>query len=150
MSTAQERYAAATARVRSTIEEVSRQRIGYAVDDKGAARWYAGREEAAKLRATLAPIEARWLRASSVEDRERAALDAEQFADQIAPRAPAHGCERDAGLIDIQTPGSVKAEMNTVSMPKPRKSNGLDEGFSSWLMNSHTPRRAMIPTGRLM
>ncbi len=112
MPTVDERYAAATNRVRSTIAAVGRQQIGYALDRQGAARWFKGSEEAATLDAALAPIETRWLRATQIDERERAAREAEQLADRVAPAA--YGCERDAGLIDVESPGNVLDEMNTV------------------------------------
>jgi hypothetical protein len=66
-------------------------------------------------------LEERWLRATSDDERARIADDAETLATAVGKSRchcygapiefePAH---RDSALIDVQTPGSIKAEMDT-------------------------------------
>ncbi len=138
MPTVDERYAAATDRVRATMAAFARQPIGYALDGQGAARWYNGRQEAAALAGELAPIETRWLRASTNEERERAARDAEQLADRAAPIV--RGCERDAGFFDYHGPENIRDEMQTVGAlihqldADIRASHATEEFKSAWKM----------------
>jgi hypothetical protein len=116
MPTVEERYAAATRYVREALTSVEGRAIGYAINPAtGQAEWYAGALKAQPAREELARITARWLRASTNEERERIAGEVEALAVLVIETMPAKGCIRDAGIVDVQTPGSIKAEMDTTA-----------------------------------
>src|SRR5689334_19918513 len=108
MPTVEERYAAATRYVRDAVTALERQRIGYTTNSSGEVEWYSGREKAAPIRTVSEGITHRWLRARSDEERRTIATEAEALVLQTIEAAPMAGCIRDAGLLDVQTPGSVK------------------------------------------
>jgi hypothetical protein len=106
---------AATGYVRRAVGAVEKQPIAYWVRPDGNVEWYAGADKAAPFRSELSRIEAAWLRAATDEARENAAREAEALALRAIEALPSVGCVRDAGLVDIQTPGSIKAEMDTTA-----------------------------------
>jgi hypothetical protein len=115
MPTVVERYVAATGYVRRAVGAVEKQPIAYWVRPDGSVEWYTGADKAAPFRSDLSRVEAAWLRAATEEARENAARDAEALALRAIEALPPLGCARDAGLVDIQTPGSIKAEMETTA-----------------------------------
>jgi hypothetical protein len=113
MATVEERFASATADVRRAIAAVESRAVGYTVDEAtGQVEWFTGRSIIAIERGELWRLHGQWLRATTLAQREKLARNAEALAEKMTK--PATGCTRDAGLIDVQTPGSIRAEMDTV------------------------------------
>jgi hypothetical protein len=115
MPTVEDRYVAATGYVRRTVGAVERQPIGFFARPGGRVEWYAGRDLAAPFSAELRRIEGAWLLAPSDEAREHAVRQVEALALRAIEALPPIGCTRDAGLIEIQSPGNIKAEMATTA-----------------------------------
>src|SRR5262245_61288415 len=114
MLTAEKRYASALADVRRGIAAVESQAIGYKVDEvTGQVEWFAGRSVTAIERGQVLRLNGQWLRATTPIQREAVARKAETLA--ARSRGPG-SCTRDAGLVDVQTPGSIRAEMETVEV----------------------------------
>jgi hypothetical protein len=107
------RYSAAVACVRDAISTLDERPIAY-VANSDRARWYSGPEQAGELRRRLANLDAKWQFAKSDSEREIVARNAGTLAAQVMELVPPCGCTRGAGIIDIQSPGSIKAEMETV------------------------------------
>lgn len=113
MATVEERFASATADVRRAIAAVESRAVGYTIDEAtGQVEWFTGRSVIAIQRGELWRLTSQWLRATTSARRETLARNAEALADRM--RKPSTGCTRDAGLIDVQSPGSIRAEMDTV------------------------------------
>jgi hypothetical protein len=112
MPTAEERYAAATAWVRRAVVAVEDRAVILGVGSDGKPEWSTGREQAEPFRAELARLEPSWLFATTDERREHLAHLAESLAITALNRLAS---KRNAGLIDIQTPASTKAEMDTTN-----------------------------------
>jgi hypothetical protein len=132
MATVDERYAAATAQVRRAIAALTDHEISYVVHADRSVEWYSGPTKAADLRLQLLAIDGRWLRAKG--DREGIVRGAEGLAARAVELVPIQGCERDAGVIDFQTPGSIKAEMDTVAglvhqLEADVRASDVDAGF---------------------
>jgi hypothetical protein len=115
MATVEERYAAATADVRRAIAVLEKRGVAYAVHSDRTVEWYSGPAKAAALRDEIDRLEGARLLARSEAERARIAEAAEALATRASNLVSPAGCERDAGLIDFQTPGSIKAEMDTVA-----------------------------------
>src|SRR4051812_17927536 len=112
MATVEERFASATADVRRAIAAVESRAVGYTVDETtGQVEWFTGRSITAIERGELLRLNGHWLRATTGAQRETLARNAEALAARVQHPT---GCTRDAGLIDVQTPGSIRAELETV------------------------------------
>jgi hypothetical protein len=106
MSSTEERYKAATAYVRRAVEIVEALPIAYHADAvTGAIEWYAGKQKTAPARDELARLEARWLRASTDDERTKIARDAELLADRVEEGLPGAPQDRQrTNLFKGETP----------------------------------------------
>src|SRR5579862_9698601 len=115
MPTVHEKYAAATAYVQGVVATVEKQPMSFVVNPTtGRVAWFAGTERAAPFRFQLALLAARWQHAGVI-DRDQIVHAAQALAVLAMQTSLPSGCTRDAGLIDMQTPGSTKAEIETVA-----------------------------------
>src|SRR5690348_3881120 len=89
MPTVEDRYATTTAYVRRAIAVVMDQGVGYSMDPiTGLVEWYAGQTKTETARNELARIQARWLRATTDEERGAIAREAELLADRVEENLP--------------------------------------------------------------
>lgn len=111
MPTVQERYAAATAYVRRAISTVEDRGLAYAIDPiTGLVEWYAGKTKTTEPRNELAHIQARWLRATTDDERAKIARDAELLADRVEESLP--GAPQDRARTNLykgETPKGTPA-----------------------------------------
>jgi len=113
MSTATERYEAATKYIGRAIATVERPPLSGALFPPLAAiEAYAGSAKTQTARNDLARIEARWLRATTEEDRARIARDAELLADRVQESLP--GAPQDRARTNLYK-GEVPTATPTTS-----------------------------------
>jgi hypothetical protein len=111
MATVEQQYAAATAYVRRAIATVEARGVAYTIDPiTGIVEWYAGRTKTEQPRNELSRIEARWLRATTDEERTKIAREAELLADRVEENLP--GAPQDRARTNLykgETPTSTPA-----------------------------------------
>jgi hypothetical protein len=111
MPTVEERYKAATEYVRRAVATVEARGVAYTIDPvSGIVEWYAGKTKTAEPRHELARIEARWLRATTEDERGNIARDAELLADRVEESLP--GAPQDRARTNLykgETPKGTPA-----------------------------------------